>query len=59
MTLVFFIIDLTLKPSLHESGADFIESIQTSRTTAADGFFGVFSDLSLGLIYAIPAISYL
>jgi len=56
---IFFICDLTLKPNLQDSGAGFIEAIQTSRTKFGDVFFVILSDLSLIIILAFPTIDYL
>lgn len=59
VALVFFILDLALKSQFYSSGAAFIETVQTSRTTFGDVFFGYFSDVSLVLVLAIPALHYL
>lgn len=57
--IVFFILDLALKPQLQDSGAAFIEAIQTTRSGFGDVIFAVFSDMSLALILGIPALDYL
>lgn len=58
LALTFFILDLTLKPQLHSSGADLIEAIQTSRTEGGDVLMYVLSVFCFSIVLIVPVYDY-